>query len=241
MSFLDRRAAGRRLAQQLRHLRGHDVVLLGVGNGGVVVAHEVAGALRARWDIAIVCELTVPYQPWLVFGALGEHDARVLDEEIIARALVSYPEQLAVQREARERLRHTVTRYRGECGAIALDGATAVVVTDGVTSAAPARAGVAIARARGARRVVVAAPLGSPRVLRALRGVADDIVCLETPAMSWSIRPWYRELPEVTEAEVMALLNQRHAGFRPVREENGRARGESMSAGLPRAGGEPTA
>ncbi|WP_107656992.1 phosphoribosyltransferase [Nocardia suismassiliense] len=240
MSFLDRREAGRRLAQQLRHFRGQDVVLLGVGGGGVVVAHEVADVLRTRLDIAVVCELTVPYQPWLVFGALGEHDVCVLDEDVIARALVSHPEQLAVQREAREQLRRSLTRYRGEGGALALDGATAVIVTDGVTCAAPARVGVAIARARGARRVVVATPLGAPRAVRALRGVADDVVCLETPPLSGSIRPWYRELPAVSDAEVVALLNQRHTGFRPDRAENGSARGESVSTGLSPAGGELT-
>ncbi|WP_194833057.1 phosphoribosyltransferase [Nocardia sp. XZ_19_369] len=240
MSLLDCREAGRRLAQQLRHLRGQDAVLLGVGSGGVVVAHEVADALRTRLDIAVVCELAVPYQPWLVFGALGEHDVCVLDADVIARALVSHPEQLAVQREAREQLRRTVTRYRGEGGALALDGATTVTVTDGVTCAAAARAGVEIARARGARRVVVATPLGAPRAVRALRGVADDVVCLETPPLSGSIRPWYRELPEVADAEVMALLIQRHAGFLPVRAENGSARSESVSAGLSPAGGEPT-
>ncbi|CAM4079694.1 phosphoribosyltransferase [Nocardia ninae] len=240
MSFLDRRAAGRQLAQQLRHLRGQDLVLLGLGGGGVVVAHEVADVLRARLDIAVVCELAVPYQPWLLFGALGEHDMCVLDEDVVARALVSHPEQLAVQREAREQLRRTVTRCRGEGGALALDGATVIVVTDGVKCTAPARVGVAIARARGARRVVVAAPLGAPRAVRALRGVADGVVCLETPPLSGSIRPWYRELPDVADAEVVALLNQRHGGFLPVRAENGSAHSEAVSTGLSPEGSEAT-
>ncbi len=45
MIFRDRVDAGRRLADELEHLRGEPVVVLGLPRGGVPVAAEVAQAL----------------------------------------------------------------------------------------------------------------------------------------------------------------------------------------------------
>ncbi len=47
MLFVDRADAGRHLAQELRHLRGTEPVVLGLPQGGVPVAFEVAEELHA--------------------------------------------------------------------------------------------------------------------------------------------------------------------------------------------------
>ena len=61
-------AAGRAAA----HLRGEDVVVLGLPRGGVPVAAEVARALDAPLDVIVVRKLGVPFQPELAMGAVGE-------------------------------------------------------------------------------------------------------------------------------------------------------------------------
>src|SRR5665213_2070723 len=56
--FVDRTEAGRRLAQQLLHLRDENAVVLGLPRGGLPVAFEVARALGASRVI-----LAVPVGP----------------------------------------------------------------------------------------------------------------------------------------------------------------------------------
>ncbi|MFI6048408.1 phosphoribosyltransferase [Nocardia sp. NPDC051321] len=206
MPFLDRHDAGRRLAERLRGLRDPKTVLLALPCGGVPVAYQVAKALDVSLDVAIVRRLTVPYQPSLVFGALAEDGSVQYDAEIIERALVSEPERVAVTREQRVQLRHTVTRFRGDRPRVPLAGATAVIVVDGLDTAVTARAGIEMARKNGASRVLLAAPVATAGALRVLTGVADRVVCLETPSLFGSIRPWYRDFGEVAEAEARALL-----------------------------------
>src|SRR3974390_481335 len=83
MLFVDRADAGRRLALQLRHLRGTDAVVLGLPRGGVPVAFEVARELRAPLDVIVIRKLGVPYQPEYGFGAIGEGGARVIDAHVV--------------------------------------------------------------------------------------------------------------------------------------------------------------
>ncbi|WP_433662624.1 phosphoribosyltransferase [Nocardia sp. CA-128927] len=213
MPFLDRRDAGRRLAERLRSFRSLPVVVLGLPCGGIPVAYEIATVLKAPVDVACVRALSVPYQPPLVFGALAEDGIEALDEEIIARALISEPERIAVTREQRQQLRHTITRFRREHAPVPLEGVTAVIVVDGLDTAVTARAGVAAARARGAARVVLAVPVAAARVVRVMAGIADHVICLETPRLFGSIRLWYRDFSDVTDVEGCALLGRAAPAF----------------------------
>ena len=84
--FSDRTAAGRQLAERLVHLRGPDVVVLGLPRGGVPVAFEVATALGAPLDVLVVRKLGVPFQPELAMGAIGEGGVRVLNDAVVRAA-----------------------------------------------------------------------------------------------------------------------------------------------------------
>ncbi len=77
--FADRVDAGRRLAAVLEHLRGQDVVVLGLPRGGVPVADEVARVLGAPLDVIVVRKIGVPFQPELGMGAIGEDGVRIVD------------------------------------------------------------------------------------------------------------------------------------------------------------------
>ncbi|MBK5227456.1 MAG: phosphoribosyltransferase, partial [Actinobacteria bacterium] len=70
MSFLNRRDAGRRLAQRLEQVRKQDPVVIGLARGGVVLAAEVARALDAPLDVLVVRKLGVPWQQELAIGAI---------------------------------------------------------------------------------------------------------------------------------------------------------------------------
>ncbi|MGV9749483.1 hypothetical protein ACWDTJ_05465, partial [Nocardia farcinica] len=124
MPFLDRREAGRRLVERVRGFHTADTVVLGVPRGGVPVAYEVAAALGAPLDVAVVRKLRVPYQPELVFGALGEDGVRVVDDKILVRAFVSDSGRAQVETDERAELARTALRLRG--GAERLDLRVAV-------------------------------------------------------------------------------------------------------------------
>ncbi|BCK52930.1 phosphoribosyltransferase [Nocardia wallacei] len=208
MPFLDRREAGRRLVERLRAFRGPETIVLGLPRGGVPVAFEVATALRAPLDVAVVCKLEVPDRPRLVFGAVAESGVRVVDDDLVVRAFIAPPERSRVERQARETVLRNSARLRRNRPQPRIAGRTVVLVDDGVTTGNTARAACELARARGAARVVFAVPVGSCRPIRALTGFADNVICLETPALFHTIGQWYRHFDEVSEDTVRALLDR---------------------------------
>ncbi|MGH4011848.1 MAG: phosphoribosyltransferase family protein [Pseudonocardiaceae bacterium] len=208
MPFFDRVDAGRRLAEQLRHLRGENVVILGLPRGGVPVAFEVARALSAPLDIIVVRKLGVPFQPELGMGAIGEDGVLIVNEHVIRMAGVTQAEIAEVEKRERAELTRRARRFRGARPRLTLASRTAVVVDDGVATGSTARAACQVARAQGAARVVLAVPVCSPDAVRTLRDEVDEMVCLETPPRFYAVGQWYADFQQTSDAEVMDLLRR---------------------------------
>ncbi len=206
--FSDRMDAGRRLAVRLRHLRAENVVVLGLPRGGVPVAAEVARVLDAPLDVIVARKLGVPFQPELAMGAVGEGSALVVNERVVRRAHVSEAEFAAAERRERAEVEQRALQFRGDQPRLALEGRTALVVDDGIATGSTARAACQVARAQGAARVVLAAPVCSPDTARALREEVDELVCVETPRWFSAVGQCYTDFRPTSDGEVTALLRQ---------------------------------
>jgi putative phosphoribosyl transferase len=206
--FADRTAAGRELADRLAHLRGPDVVVLGLPRGGVPVAFEVARALDAPLDVLMVRKLGVPFQPELAMGAIGEGGVVVLNEAVLARSGVEPGELTAIEERERAELSRRAERFRHDRPRASLTGRTAILVDDGIATGATARAACRVARAQGAARVVLAAPAGSPRTAEQLRDEVDELVVLETPPDFYAVGQAYADFRPVRDGQVVELLER---------------------------------
>jgi len=206
--FADRADAGRRLARRLETLPRENLVVLGLPRGGVPIAFEVAEALHAPLDVIVVRKLGVPAQPELAMGAIGEGDVRVVNDDIVSRARVDADAFAAVEARERTELDRRAARFRGPHDRISLDGRTALIVDDGIATGSTVRAACEVARAHGAARVIVAAPIAPPGAITDLRDVADEVIVLESPEWFSAIGQFYRDFAQTTDAEVLRLLQQ---------------------------------
>lgn len=204
--YTDRSQAGRRLAERLQSLAATHPVVLGLPRGGVPVAFEVATALGAPLDVLVVRKLGVPYQPELAMGAIGEGGARVMDDAVVRMTGVTAPEIADVERRERTELERRSRRFRSGRTATSLEGRTAIVVDDGIATGSTARAACRVARALGASRVVLAAPVGPADAAARIAGDADEVVCLEQPEPYFAVGQAYRDFTQTTDEEVVDLL-----------------------------------
>lgn len=206
MPYATRAEAGRTLAAALTCLRDTAPLVLGLPRGGVPVAREVAVALRGDLDVIVVRKLGLPWQPELAMGAIGEGGVRVLNGDVIAGAGVSPHVLGAVEATERIELDRRVRLLRGDRPPAVLAGRTVLIVDDGAATGATAAVACRVARARGARRLVVAVPVAGRESLVRLRAEADDVVCPLVPRALDGVGGHYRDFHQLTDAEVRAAL-----------------------------------
>ncbi len=206
LGFEDRHDAGRRLAALLEPFRGEQPVVVGIPRGGIPVAAEVACALGAPLDVAVVRKVGAPRNPEYAIGALAEGGAHVLSAEAVRALGLSDVELQALVARVEGELGERLRRYRGAREPVELVGRTAILVDDGLATGRSALAAIESLRARGAARVILAVPVAAPASARALRDHADEVLCVEMPADLWAVGYWYRDFRPTTDDEVAALL-----------------------------------
>jgi len=206
VEFADRVEAGRRLAERLEHLRGQDIVVLGLPRGGVPVAFEVAQALNAPLDVIVVRKLGVPFQQELAMGAIGEGGVQVLDAAVLRRARVTDEELNMVETRERAVLEARIDQLRRGRERVSLAGRIAVVVDDGIATGSTARVACTVARRLGAATVVLAVPVAPADTLQNMPGV-DEVVCVAVPRRFRAVGCHYRDFSPTTEDDVLVLLD----------------------------------
>ena len=96
---------------------------------------------------------------------------------------------------------------------------TAIIVDDGIATGATVRASLHALKRQGPKRTVVATPVAPLQAVEALRGEADEVICLEIPAFFGAISVFYLDFSQVSDAEVSRLLESSRA--ESVQEKGG--------------------
>ena len=93
-----------------------------------------------------------------------------------------------------------------------------IVVDDGLATGATMKAALRALRMRTPSRLVMAVPVAPDDALADMKGEADDIVCLETPAIFGAIGAFYGNFRQIPDREVIALLSACAAGSEAGRD-----------------------
>jgi putative phosphoribosyl transferase len=170
----------------------------------VIVAAEVARALRAPLGVAVVRKLGAPAREEFALGAIAE-DVRVVDTAAVRAARIS-PEQLArVEHSEQSELRRRSALFGETVHDLA--GRVALVVDDGVATGATATAACSMLRAHGASTIVLAVPV-APAEWHPPPDEVDIFICPNRVDHLWSVGRFYTDFTQTTDSEVIALLRQ---------------------------------
>lgn len=204
--FRDREDAGRRLGERLSSATFHDPIVLALPRGGVPVAAQVAAALDAPLAVFVARKVGIPSHPEFGIAAIAEGSEEVVVSGAAGRVGLGPGELDALVRDERAELARRVGRYRGSSPLPDLEARDVVLVDDGLATGVTAAAALRSLRGFHPRRLLLAAPVCSPRAAERLAADADEVVCLAAPADLRAIGAYYDDFGQTTDDEVAELL-----------------------------------
>lgn len=211
MIFRNRVEAGKRLGEALKSYRGKDAVVLGIPRGGVVVASEVADALRAPLDIVVTRKIEAPGEPEFALGAVTQEGDVIMDRQA-AESLGASSEYLDDQiRKKRKEVDDRMKALRGDKPYPRLEGKVVLIVDDGIATGSSVSAAVISVKKRRAKEIVVAVPVAPKDAIETLAEDGTKVVCLQTPGPFLAIGEFYGDFGQVEDIEVKRILDRARA------------------------------
>ena len=205
MTFASRHEAGHQLGCYLAGKNLRVDLVLGLPRGGVIVAAEVANALKRPLDVLVVRKIGHPWHREFAVGAMAEDGTVVVDEEALRRTDVQPADLEEVIAEEKKRLaEYRVKFHRPDRPG--LEGKNVLIVDDGLATGATTEVAVRSAKAQGANKVLVAAPVASKSAFERIGRIADQVLAFLIDPDFDAVGRYYRSFPQTTDAEVQQIL-----------------------------------
>lgn len=206
--FQNRIDAGKKLAKKLKDLKLEKPLVVGLVNGGVVVAAEVARALSAPLHALPVAKIHFPDETSLGFGAVSkEHEVCLpkytegIPEEIISRQTSMAKKKLTTKLRL-------IQDFILPNSPNPLKSQTVLLVDDSLATGASMMAAILQIKQLKPKGLIIAAPAASEQAINLLKSEADEIVTLyQHPEDSFErISVVYKDYEKVGDREVVKII-----------------------------------
>jgi putative phosphoribosyl transferase len=206
MIFTDRLTAAQQLAEALIDYRDKHPLVLAIPRGAVPMAKVVANQLAGEMDVVLVRKLRAPGNAELAIGSVDESGWVYLAEYAgQAGADQEYiNNEVSIQLETirQRRAKYTLTR-----SPIDPAGRITIVIDDGLATGSTMIAALHALSNQKPAELICAIPVAPPDTLKKIHDKADRIVCLSSPINFYAVGQFYTDFPQVTDEEVIAILN----------------------------------
>lgn len=215
--FVDRKDGGQKLAKALEKYKNKNVIVFGIPRGGVETAYYVAKHLNAELSLLVSRKLGHPDNREYAFGALAE-DGSVYLNENEKKELTTEEVNQVIEEQKTEILRRVQKLRKGEA-LPDMKGKTVILVDDGIATGATLFASIKMCKNKGARKIVVAAPISGQYKEAEIKKEVDEVVILEKPQFYYAVSQGYKLFNNLSDNEVMEFMEKWKKERVPVLEK----------------------
>lgn len=208
--YSDRIHAGKILAEILRERHIKDAVILALPRGGVPVANVIAEALNTPLDVLIVRKIGAPFNPEYGIGAMCEDFEPLFNAGELLPFEDLEEEVKEIVQEEKAELKRRIQQYRRGRNLPEIKNKNVILVDDGLATGVSAAAAGKFLKSMGAKKIMLAVPVGPQSVSDLLRANIDEIICPYKPPEYHAIGSWYFNFNQISDAEVMDVLRRYH-------------------------------
>lgn len=187
----------------LEKYKGRDGVILAVPRGGVPIGFYLARNLHFPLDLLMTKKIGHPANEEFAIGAVGL-------EGYIVENSYNIPQEY-IEREINRVRRQLAGNYKKFMGArepLDIKDKTVIVVDDGIATGRTILATLKLLRAKKPKKLIIAVPVSSLEAVRRLTREVDQFICLYTPEPFYGVGRFYKEFEQVSDEEVMMLLEE---------------------------------
>ena len=207
--FVDREDASRQLIDALPMdlLRNNETVIIGVSEGGVYFADQIAQMTDAQMDILLTEPILAPNNTELAIAMISETQEVVMHKALIDSfdILEDYVYTEA-QRKYEEEVLDYVYKYRKGKDLISLEGKHVVLADECIETGLTMMVALKSVIARGAKNIYIATPILDKTVYQNLLTVCDDVFCPHKIQDYISIEYYYNDFHPLTFEEIETIV-----------------------------------
>jgi putative phosphoribosyl transferase len=208
--FQNREDASKQLIELLpiKLFSENETVVIGVSEGGVYFAHEIAKAIHAEMDILLTEPILAPNNPELAIAMVSETEEVVMHKALIDAFEIHedyvYGE---AHRKYEEEVLSYVYKYRKGKDLSALQGKFVILADECIETGLTMMLALKSAIARGAKNIYIATPILDKGVYQNLLTVCDGVFCPHKIDDYVSIEYYYKEFEKLTLDEILQMIN----------------------------------
>jgi predicted phosphoribosyltransferase len=211
MRYKDRDEAAGLLVEKLENFKGKNPLLLAIPRGAVPMAKLIADALGGEVDVVLVRKLGAPGNPEFAIGSVAESGWTYIAD--YAESVGAGKEYIEAEKERQlATMRQRRAQYTPVRPPIDPYGRLVIIIDDGLATGATMISALHAVRAQNPKLLVCAVPVSPPDTIDRVIRLADQVVCLQTPANFAAVGQFYLDFPQVSDEEVMQILRASAAG-----------------------------
>jgi len=208
--FEDRKDAATQLIDTISFelLLENETVVIGVSEGGVYFADQIAKKIDAQMDILLTEAIFAPNNSELAIAMISETDEVVMHKALVDAFDISedfiYSE---AQRKYEDEVLTYVYKYRKGSDLVSLKGKYVVLADECIETGLTMMVALKSVIARGAKNIYIATPILDKTVYQNLLTVCDGVFCPHKIQDYISIEYYYKNFEPLPYEEIIKIVD----------------------------------